>query len=154
MDTLGRQALRMRPDRLIVGECRSGHEVRTMLDALNSGHEGSLTTIHADSSQSALTKMQTYALTGDDALTMEASAHLISLVVHLVVHLRKLPDGRRVVGSVREVTGAHGNTLQSNEVWAPDSAGMAVPTAAGFTAATARRLSASGWYPTMREVVA
>jgi len=97
MDVLGRQALRMRPDRLIIGECRSGHEVRTMLEAMNSGHEGSLTTIHADSSRSALTKMQTYALTGDDALSMEASAHLIQLVLHLVIHLAKAPDGRRIV---------------------------------------------------------
>ena len=73
-----------------------------MIQAMNSGHEGSMTTIHADSSRSALTKMQTYALTGGDALSMEASAHLISLVLHLVVHLRKLPDGTRVVSSVRE----------------------------------------------------
>ena len=147
MDVLGRQALRMRPDRLIVGECRSGHEVRTMLDALNSGHEGSLTTIHADSSLAALTKLQTYALTGDDGLSMEASAHLTSLVLHLVVHLRKLPDGRRVVSSVREVVGAQRDTLQSNEVWAPDGAGVGQPTATGFSRRLVERLTAAGWQP-------
>lgn len=148
MEVLGRQALRMRPDRLIIGECRSGHEVRTMLEAMNSGHEGSLTTIHADSSRSALTKMQTYALTGSDALSMEASASLISLVLHLVVHLRKLPDGTRVVSSVREITGAKDDQLQSNEVYASseaDTDGPAVPTGTGFTPRLMERLRASGY---------
>ncbi|MEL7155004.1 MAG: ATPase, T2SS/T4P/T4SS family [Actinomycetota bacterium] len=146
MDVLGRQALRMRPDRLIIGECRSGHEVRTMLEAMNSGHEGSITTIHADSSRSALTKMQTYALTGADALSMEASAHLISLVLHLVVHLRKLPDGTRVVSSVREITGARDDQIFSNEVYATvDDLRPAVPTEAGFTPRLLERLRASGY---------
>jgi Flp pilus assembly CpaF family ATPase len=145
MDVLGRQALRMRPDRLIVGECRSGHEVRTMLEAMNSGHEGSLTTIHADSSLSALTKMQTYALTGSDSLSMEASAHLISLVLHLVVHLRKLPDGTRAVSSVREVTGAHGEQVESNEVYTSYGDGPALPTEVGFTPRLLERLCASGF---------
>ncbi|MCP3992421.1 MAG: CpaF family protein [Actinomycetia bacterium] len=146
MDVLGRQALRMRPDRLIIGECRSGYEVRTMLEAMNSGHEGSLTTIHADSSRSALTKMQTYALTGSDSLSMEASASLISLVLHLVVHLRKLPDGTRVVSSVREITGSKGDQIHSNEVYTSyDDAGPAVPTSAGFTPRLLERLRASGY---------
>ncbi|MFV1989586.1 MAG: CpaF family protein [Acidimicrobiales bacterium] len=156
MDVLGRQALRMRPDRLIVGECRSGHEVRTMLDAMNSGHEGSLTTIHADSSLSAMTKMQTHALSGEDALAMEASAHLISLVLHLVVHLRKLPDGRRVVSSLREITGANGDQIESIEVFAADAEGIARPTQTGFTARLLERLRASGYDHTtsLSEVVA
>jgi Flp pilus assembly CpaF family ATPase len=145
MDVLGRQALRMRPDRLIVGECRSGHEVRTMLEAMNSGHEGSLTTIHADSSLSALTKMQTYALTGADSLSMEASAHLISLVIHLVIHLRKLPDGTRAVSSVREITGADGDQITSNEVYAAYGHEPALPTEVGFTSRLRERLGASGY---------
>ncbi len=146
MEQLGRNALRMRPDRLIIGETRSGHEVRTMLEAMNSGHEGSLTTIHADSSAAALTKMQTLALTGNDSLEMEASAHLISLVLHLVVHLAKLPNGRRVVTSVREVTGAHGNTVQSNEVFSmPQGAELATPTKAGFSPRLLERLVPAGF---------
>lgn len=144
MRELGRQALRMRPDRLIIGECRSGYEVRTMLEAMNSGHEGSLTTIHADSSLSALTKMQTLALTGEDALDMEASAHLVSLVLHLVVHLTKLPDGRRVVSSLREVTGAHDDQIITTEVFAPGPDGQAQPTEAGFSSRLLERLTASG----------
>lgn len=117
-----------------------------MLEAMNSGHEGSITTIHADSSRSALTKMQTYALTGADALSMEASAHLISLVLHLVVHLRKLPDGTRAVSSVREITGARGDQIFSNEVYAAvDDHGPAVPTNAGFTPRLLDRLRAAGY---------
>lgn len=146
MDVLGRQALRMRPDRLIIGECRSGHEVRTMLEAMNSGHEGSITTIHADSSRSALTKMQTYALTGSDALSMEASASLVSMVLHLVVHLKKQPDGTRVVSSVREITGSKGAQIHSNEVYATyDDDRPASPTDAGFTPRMLERLRASGY---------
>lgn len=145
MRELGKQALRMRPDRLIIGECRTGYEVRTMLEAMNSGHEGSLTTIHADSSLSALTKMQTLALTGDDALDMEASAHLVSLVLHLVVHLTKLPDGRRVVSSLREVTGAHGDQIITSEVFGPGVDGTARPTDAGFSARLLDRLVVSGF---------
>ncbi len=145
MDVLGRQALRMRPDRVIVGETRTGDEVRTMLDAMNSGHEGSMTTIHADSSLSALTKMQTLALTGSDALSMEASAHLISLVLHLVIHVTKLPDGRRAVTSVREITGAHGSQIQSIEVFAAGPDGVARPTNSGFSQRLLDRLRASGY---------
>jgi pilus assembly protein CpaF len=146
MEVLGRQALRMRPDRLIIGECRSGHEVRTMLEAMNSGHEGSLTTIHADSSRAALTKMQTYALTGVDSLSMEASAHLIHLVLHLVVHLQKSPDGRRIVTSLREVTGARDGQVHTNEVYvSPDHYTPAQPTSAGFTPRLLDRLGASGY---------
>jgi hypothetical protein len=113
---------------------------------MNSGHEGSLTTIHADSSLSALTKMQTYALTGVDSLNMEASAHLISLVVHLVVHLRKLPDGGRAVSSVREITGAHGDLIESNEVFTSvGEHGPALPTGVGFTPRLLERLGAAGY---------
>ena len=145
MRELGRQALRMRPDRLIIGECRSGYEVRTMLEAMNSGHEGSLTTIHADSSLSALTKMQTLALTGEDSLDMEASAHLVSLVLHLVVHLTKLPDGRRVVSSVREVESAQGEQIHSTEVFAQGTDGIARATEAGFSERLLSRLTAAGF---------
>lgn len=126
-----------------------------MLEAMNSGHEGSLTTIHADSSAAALTKMQTLALTGTDSLEMEASAHLISLVLHLVVHLAKLPNGRRVVTSVREVTGAHGNTVQSNEVFSMQpGAELATPTAAGFSQRLLERLVPAGFDQRIMHVAA
>lgn len=145
MDTLVRQALRMRPDRVIVGECRSGNETVAMLDAMNTGLDGSLTTIHADSSLSALTKLQTYALRADHPLSMEASAQLISLVAHLVVHLRKLDDGTRVVSSVREVVGVEGGSLVTNEVYAPGPDGRAQPTGIPFSERLLPRLRAAGY---------
>ncbi len=145
MEVLGKQALRMRPDRVIVGETRTGHEVRTMLEAMNSGHEGSLTTIHSDSSLSALTKMQTYALTGDDALSIEASANLIGLVLHIVVHLSKLADGTRAVTSVREIIGADGGQIVSNELFAAGPDGVARPTHTALSPRLAERLRASGY---------
>lgn len=146
MDVLGRHALRMRPDRLIIGEARSGIEVRTMLEAMNSGHEGSLTTIHADSSVAAIMKMQTLALTGTDALAMGASAHLISLVLHLVLHLAIAPDGRRVVTSLREITGADGTSVLSSEVFKlQPGAEVATPTGAGFSSRLLDRLIPAGF---------
>ncbi len=145
MKTLGEQALRMRPDRVIVGESRNGDEVRTVLQALNSGHEGSMSTIHSDSALAALSKMQTSALQGDDALSMEASAHLISLVLHLVVHLTKRPDGQRIVSSVREVTGASGSRIDTTEIFALDDAGQLRATTAGPSGELLERLRASGF---------
>ncbi len=145
MDVLVKQSLRMRPDRVIVGECRSGNETVAMLDAMNTGLDGSLTTIHADSSLSALTKLQTYALRADHPLSMEASGHLIALVVHLVVHLRKAPDGRRVVSSVREVIGVKDGHLVTNEVYAPGPDGAAVPTGVPFTERMLERMRAAGY---------
>ncbi len=145
MDVLVKQSLRMRPDRVIVGECRSGNETVAMLDAMNTGLDGSLTTIHADSSLSALTKLQTYSLRADHPLSMEASAHLIALVVHLVVHLRKLPDGSRAVSSVREVVGVKDGSLVSNEIYAPGPDGRAVATGTPFTERLQSRMRASGF---------
>ena len=93
--------------------------------------------------------MQTYALTGEDALTMEASAHLISLVLHLVVHLTKLPDGRRAVTSVREVfgapTGDSVGQITSNEIFAAGPDGIARRTQTGLSERLRERLAASGY---------
>lgn len=145
MKTLGEQALRMRPDRVIVGESRRGDEVRTVLQALNSGHEGSMSTIHSDSALSALSKMQTSALQGEDALSMEASAQLISLVLHLVLHLIKRPDGQRIVSSVREVVGADGPAIHTTEIFALDPNGHLRPTEAGVSSQLLERLRVSGF---------
>jgi len=145
MKALGEQALRMRPDRVIVGESRKGDEVRAVLNALNSGHEGSMSTIHADSALSALSKMQTSALQGEDALSMDASAQLISLVLHLVVHITKRPNGQRIVSSVREVTGADGPRIETTEIFALDEHGQLRATQAGVSAELMERLRASGF---------
>ena len=145
MRDLARNALRMAPDRVIVGEVRGG-EVVEMLLAMSQGNDGSMCTLHADSSQSALSKIATYALMARERLPIDATNMLIANSVHLIVHLTKIADGRRVVSSVREITGAEGNLVLSNEVFRPDEHGVA-RFAHPFTDTTTRRLVAGGFDP-------
>ncbi|MCK9922183.1 Flp pilus assembly complex ATPase component TadA [Frankia sp. AgPm24] len=121
---LVRWALRMSPDRVIVGEVRGG-EVVPMLMAMSQGTDGSLATIHASSSGGVFTKIAAYAAQAD-GLAMEATNLLTAAAVHIVVHM-SVAQGRRVISSVREVTGADGLLVTSNEVWRPGPDGAAVP---------------------------
>ncbi|MEV8504488.1 ATPase, T2SS/T4P/T4SS family [Actinoplanes sp. NPDC051475] len=136
-------ALRMRPDRVIVGEVR-GQEIITMLNAMNNGNDGSLSTIHASSTSQAFEKMATYALQAQERLPVEVTARLVASAVHLVVHLGRDVSGKRVVSSVREVTGCDGMQVASNEIFAPDENGRAVP-ASPMSHALASRLEAHGF---------
>jgi Flp pilus assembly CpaF family ATPase len=145
MRDLARHALRMAPDRVIVGEVRGG-EVLEMLLAMSQGNDGSLCTLHADSSSAALTKIATYALMAPERMPVEATNLLISQSVNLVVHLARRPDRTRVVSSVREVTGADGRIVASNEVFAPGPDGRA-HLAHSFTERTLERLVANGLDP-------
>jgi Flp pilus assembly CpaF family ATPase len=115
---LVRWGLRMNPDRVIVGEVR-GAEVIPMCNAMSQGNDGSLCTIHASSSEQAFSRMATYAAQGPQPLGFEATAMLVGGAVHFVIHLAWSPDGRRVVSSVREVTGFDGQRVTSNEVYRP-----------------------------------
>ncbi|MGE0538777.1 MAG: CpaF family protein [Dehalococcoidia bacterium] len=115
---LVKNALRMRPTRIIVGEVR-GPEALDMLTAMNSGHEGSMCTIHANGPRQALSKLRTYALMAEEALPAAAITEMIAEAVNLVVHLRlEATSGRRVVGSVYEVTGLEGDALAGSELLA------------------------------------
>ena len=96
-----------------------------MLLAMSQGNDGSLCTLHADSSSAALTKIATYALMAAERMPVEATNLLVAQSVNLVVHLARQSDGTRVVSSVREVTGAEGRLVASNEVFAPDADGRA-----------------------------
>jgi pilus assembly protein CpaF len=96
-------ALRMRPDRIVVGEVR-GPEALDMLQALNTGHDGSLTTVHANSPADALRRIETLALMAGVGLPHAAVRDQVASALHVVVHQARLPDGRRVVDSVSEVT--------------------------------------------------
>jgi Flp pilus assembly CpaF family ATPase len=126
MAQLVRWALRMSPDRVIVGEVR-GAEVLDMCKAMSQGNDGSLATVHASSSQGALLRLATYALLGPQRLDLAAANLLIAGAVHLVVQLGRDRAGARVVTSVREVTGADGNRVCTNELFAPGPQGLAVP---------------------------
>ncbi|WP_018640267.1 CpaF family protein [Parafrankia elaeagni] len=123
---LARSALRMSPDRVIVGEVR-GAEVIPMLNAMSMGVDGSMATIHASSSGAVFLKLAAYAAQAAERLSMEATTLLAASAVHFVIHLGYTPDGRRVVSSVREVAGADGMILATNEVWRPGPDGAAVP---------------------------
>ncbi|HVS73500.1 MAG TPA: ATPase, T2SS/T4P/T4SS family [Phycisphaerae bacterium] len=102
---LVRNALRMRPDRIIVGECR-GDEAIDMLQAMNTGHAGSMTTLHANSTSDALSRLETMVLMGAD-IPLAAVRRQIASALHLIVQQERLPNGRRVVSQVSEVIGLH-----------------------------------------------
>ena len=115
--SLVKNALRMRPTRIVVGEVR-GAEALDMLTVMNSGHEGSMCTIHANGPREALSKLRTYALMAEEALPAQAVTEMIAEAIQLVVHLRQDSSGRRVVSSIYEVTGLEGDAVAGNELFA------------------------------------
>jgi len=114
---LVRHALRMRPTRIVVGEVR-GPEALDMLSAMNSGHEGSMGTIHANAPRQALSKLRTYVMMAEEALPAAVVGEMIAETLNLVVHLRlDRGTGRRVVSSIFEVTGIEEGTVLGNELF-------------------------------------
>jgi pilus assembly protein CpaF len=142
---LVRDALRMRPARIIVGEVR-GPEALDMLNAMNSGHEGSMGTIHANSARQALSKLHTYTKMAEEALADQVVTEMIAQTVEVVGQLRLLPDGRRVLSELVEVAGVEGGRLLANELvrLGPDGA----PVFTGVRPKAVDRLVAAGWDPT------
>ena len=116
MQQLVRNALAMSPDRLVVGEVR-GPEVVDMLAALSTGNDGSMCTIHANSSQAAFSKIATYALRSAEHIPVEATSRMIAESIDFVVYVSRGRDGHRRVGSVREVTGSSMGEVKSVEVF-------------------------------------
>ncbi len=104
---LVRNALRMRPDRIIVGECRGG-EALDMLQAMNTGHDGSLTTVHANSPRDVVSRLETMVLMADVEMPVAAIREQIVAAVDVIVHQARLSDGRRRVVEVVELTGLEG----------------------------------------------
>lgn len=131
MAELVRRSLRMNPSRVIVGEVL-GDEIVTMLNAMTQGNDGSLSTIHANSSMEVFNRIATYALQADERLPIEATHMLIAGAIDFVVFLEKRNDYavggtlRRFVSSVREVAGVDGRVL-SSEVFATTPDGRLVP---------------------------
>jgi pilus assembly protein CpaF len=122
---LVRWALRMSPDRVIVGEAR-GEEVLALLNAMSQGTDGSMATLHASSSRGAFSKLATYAVQAPERLPLEATNLLVANAVHFVIYLAQDGD-RRYVASVREVVDAEGPMVVSNEVFRPGPDGRAIP---------------------------
>ncbi len=113
---LVKNALRMRPDRIILGECR-GAEALDMLQAMNTGHEGSLTTIHANTPRDALSRLETMMLFAGTNLPNRAMREQISSAVDLIIQVSRLADGSRRVTSITEVTVMEGEVITSQEVY-------------------------------------
>ncbi len=114
---LVRNALRMRPDRIILGEVR-GAEALDMLQAMNTGHEGSMATIHANTPRDALTRLENMLSMGAAGLPTKAMRQQISSAVGVVVQVSRLTDGRRKVVSISEITGMEGEMITMQEIFA------------------------------------
>jgi pilus assembly protein CpaF len=147
---LVRNALRMRPDRIVVGECRGG-EALDMLQAMNTGHDGSLTTLHSNSPRDALSRLETMSLMAGLDLPARAIRDQISSAVNLVVQQSRLQDGSRRITHITEVTGQEGNAFTMADVFvfrqtglAPDGTvyGQYVPT--GYIPSFIERLARRG----------
>ena len=119
---LVRNALRMRPDRIVVGECRGG-EALDMLQAMNTGHDGSLTTLHANSPRDALARLETLVLMAGMELPLTAIRDQIAAAIDIVVQQARLPDGRRAVTAVAEITGTESGRIQFQELFRHEQLG-------------------------------
>jgi pilus assembly protein CpaF len=113
---LVKNALRMRPDRIIIGECR-GEEAFDMLQAMNTGHEGSMTTIHANTPRDALKRLEQMVGMAGTSMTNESIRSQIASAITLVIQLQRLPDGKRRVTSVSEITGMDSDVIQVQEIF-------------------------------------
>ena len=112
---LVRNALRMRPDRIIVGEVR-GAEALDMLQAMNTGHEGSITTVHANSSRDALSRLETMILLANSNLTQRAMRQQISSAIHVVIQIQRFSDGVRRMVSLSEIVGMEGDVVTMQDL--------------------------------------
>jgi len=113
---LVRNALRMRPDRIIVGECRGG-EALDMLQAMNTGHEGSMTTIHANNPREALSRLETMVLMAGMDLPVRAIREQIAGAIDIIVHMARLRDGTRKVMQISEITGMEGDVITMQDLF-------------------------------------
>jgi len=116
-------ALRMRPDRIVVGECRAG-ETLDMLQAMNTGHDGSMTTVHANSPKDAINRLETMVIMGGSDLPFQAIREQIVGGITLMVQQARLRDGRRVVTHISEITGITGNNIQVQDICLFDQSGI------------------------------
>jgi len=120
---LVKNALRMRPDRIILGEVR-GAETLDMLQAMNTGHDGSLTTIHANSCRDALTRVETLVAMAGLNLSTKALRNYISSALDVIIQLTRLSDGTRKMTSVQEITGMEGDVITLQEIFTYEQKGL------------------------------
>lgn len=116
-------ALRMRPDRIIIGECR-GAEALDMLQAMNTGHDGSLTTLHSNSARDALSRLETMSMYSGIDLPEKNIKSQISSAINLIVQVSRLQDGSRKITSVSEIIGMEGNIISMQEIFTFEQTGF------------------------------
>jgi pilus assembly protein CpaF len=120
---LVRNALRMRPDRIVIGEVRGGEAI-DMLQAMNTGHDGSLTTVHANTPRDALSRLETMIQMTGMRLSERAMRQQIAAAVDLVLQVARLSDGSRRVTSISEITGMEGDTITMQEIFLYERTGV------------------------------
>ena len=120
---LVRNCLRMRPDRIVVGEVRAG-EALDMLQAMNTGHDGSLTTGHANSPRDMLARVETMVLMAGMDLPIRAIRQQITSAVDLVIQQTRLRNGRRVITHITEILGMEGDTIQLQDIFLFEQRGV------------------------------
>ena len=120
---LVKNCLRMRPDRIIVGECRGG-EALDMLQAMNTGHDGSLTTVHANSPRDVISRLETMVLMSGMDLPSRAIREQIASAVDIIIHESRMSDGSRKVTAITEVTGLEGSQIVMQDIFAFEQTGV------------------------------
>jgi pilus assembly protein CpaF len=120
---LVKNSLRMRPDRIIVGEVR-GSEALDMLQAMNTGHEGSMSTIHANSPRDAFSRLGVMVRMGSVQISDRALGYMMTSPINIIVHLSRLPNGKRKVMSISEVAGLEGETISLQDIFVFEQKGV------------------------------
>ena len=120
---LVKNALRMRPDRIILGEVRSG-EALDMLQAMNTGHDGSMSTIHSNSTRDAMARLETMVLMAGMDLPERAIREQVASAINIIVQLVRYPDGKRKIIKLSELTGMEGNTIVMQDIYVFDQKGI------------------------------
>ena len=120
---LVKNALRMRPDRIVVGECRAG-EALDMLQAMNTGHDGSIATVHANSARDCLARFETMVGIGMPNMSDKAIRETIARALDVIIQLDRLPDGTRRILAVTEITGMEGPVITTQDIFVFDQTGI------------------------------
>lgn len=120
---LMKNALRMRPDRIVVGECRGGEAI-DMLQAMNTGHNGSLTTVHANSPRDVVSRLEVLVLMGGIEIPINAIREQIASAVDIIIQQNRLSCGKRKITQITEVVGVESNTIQLQEIFKFNSQGL------------------------------
>src|SRR5437763_12440643 len=116
-------ALRMRPDRIIIGECR-GPEALDMMQAMNTGHDGSMTTTHANSARDAFSRLETMVMMASQHIPDKVIRQMLTSAVHIVVHAVRLVDGTRKITSIAEVSGMEDEQIAMTDIFAFERSGI------------------------------